>query len=86
MDLLPLLDELRIHAQNGLRYADDPYDEHRYGRILALVAESYGGAIELPPEEARERLRRDLGHVTLNVGGDAVVFDEEGRPLDRAGR
>lgn len=81
MDLLSLLDELRVHAQNGLRYADDPYDERRYGRILELVAEGYGGALDLPAEEARERLRRDLGHVTPNVGSDAAVFDEEGRVL-----
>ena len=81
MDLLPLLDELRIHAKNGLKYADDPYDEHRYGRILDLVSEYYGEAVDLPPEEAKDRLRRDLGYVTPNVGGEAAIFDEEGRIL-----
>ncbi|MCH7662017.1 MAG: NUDIX hydrolase N-terminal domain-containing protein [Euryarchaeota archaeon] len=81
MDLLPLLDELRIHAKNGLKYADDPYDEHRYGRTLDLVSEYYGEAVDLPPEEAKDRLRRDLGYVTPNVGGEAAIFDGEGRIL-----
>ncbi|MEM4780845.1 MAG: NUDIX hydrolase N-terminal domain-containing protein [Halalkalicoccus sp.] len=81
MDLLALLDELRIHAKNGLRYAEDPYDERRYRRILDLVSEAYGETLDLPPEETKERLRRDLGHVTPNVGAEAVVFDDEGLVL-----
>jgi ADP-ribose pyrophosphatase YjhB (NUDIX family) len=81
MDLLSLLDELRVHAKNGLRYADDPYDEHRYGRILDLVSEYYGEAIDLPSAESKERLRRDLGYVTPNVGGEAAIFDDDGRIL-----
>lgn len=81
MDPLPLLDELRIHAKNGLRYADDPYDEHRYRRILAIVAECYGGTLDLPPAEARDRLAADLGYVTPNVGSEAAVFDDDGRIL-----
>lgn len=81
MDVLPLLDELRIHAKNGLRYADDPYDEHRYGRILDLVSEYYAESIDLPAEDAKDRLRRDLGHVTPNVGAEAGLFDDEGRVL-----
>jgi ADP-ribose pyrophosphatase YjhB (NUDIX family) len=81
MDLFSLLDELRVHAKNGLRYADDPYDEFRYNRILDLVSEYYGEAIDLPPAESKERLRRDLGYVTPNVGGEAVIFDSEGRVL-----
>ena len=81
MDPFPLLDELRIHAKNGLRYADDPYDEHRYGRILDLVAEYYGETLDLPPAETRDRLAADLGYVTPNVGSEAAIFDDEGRIL-----
>ncbi|WP_409025277.1 NUDIX hydrolase N-terminal domain-containing protein [Halalkalicoccus salilacus] len=47
-----LLDELRTNAKNGLRYADDPYDEHRYGRILDLVVECYQTAIRNPTSSA----------------------------------
>lgn len=81
MDPLPLLDELRIHAKNGLRYADDPYDEYRYGRILDLVADYYGEILDLPPVETRDRLADNLGYATPNVGSEAAVFDEDGRLL-----
>lgn len=81
MDPLPLLDELRIHAKNGLRYADDPYDEYRYERILDLVADYYGEILDRPSAETRDRLADDLGYVTPNVGSEAAVFDEDGRLL-----
>lgn len=81
MDVLPLLDELRVMAQNGLRYADDPYDERRYERILELVSEYYGEAADLPAPEVRERFRSELGHATPKVGGKAAVFDDDGRIL-----
>lgn len=81
MDLLAFLDELRIHAKNGLRYAEEPYDEYRYGRILELVSEQYGEALDLPPDDAKERLASDLGYVTPNVGAEAAVFDDDGRIL-----
>lgn len=81
MDLLALLDELRIIGQNGKRYADDPHDEERYERILELVAEWYGHAVDLPPAEVRSRFAEEVGHVTPKVGGEAAVFDEEGRLL-----
>lgn len=81
MDPLPLLDELRIHAKNGLRYADDPYDEYRYERILDLIVDYYGEILDLPSAETRDRLADDLGYVTPNVGSEAAVFDEDGRLL-----
>jgi hypothetical protein len=37
-EFLAFLDELRIMAQVGLEYVDDPYDEERYERILELSA------------------------------------------------
>ena len=81
MDLLALLDELRIIGQNGKKYADDPCDEERYERILELTAEWYGHALDLPPAEVRDRFAEELGHVTPKLGGDAAVFDDEGRLL-----
>lgn len=81
IDLLALLDELRIIAENGLEYAEDQYDEERYERILELVEEYYGRTLDLPQESVRERLQGDLGHVTPKVGATAAVFDDEGRVL-----
>ena len=51
MDLVKLLDELRIIGQNGLRYAENPYDEARYERILELVCQYYGESLAVPSEE-----------------------------------
>lgn len=84
MDPLPLLDELQIIARNGLRYGEDghdSYDRERYERILHLVSEWYGRSIDCPPQEARSRLRDEVGHVTPKVGAAAAVFDDDGRIL-----
>lgn len=80
-DVTPLLDELRILAGTGLEYADDPYDAERYERILELVGEWYGRAVELPPAEVRSRFAEEVGHVTPKVSADAAVFDDAGRVL-----
>lgn len=81
MDIHPLLDELRILAKNGLEYADDPYDEERYERILELSSEWYGRSVDLPSEEVRARFAEEVGHVTPKVSADAAVFDDRGRIL-----
>jgi 8-oxo-dGTP pyrophosphatase MutT (NUDIX family) len=81
VDILPLLDELRVMAQTGLFFADDPYDRERYERILELVSDYYGATLDVPPEEVHDRLARDLGYVTPNLGVKAAIFDNEGRIL-----
>lgn len=81
IDLLSLLDELRIVAENGLEYADDPYDEERYNRLLELVEQYYGRTLDMPTEDVRDHLQDELGHVTPKVGSTAVVFDDERRIL-----
>lgn len=75
VDLLALLDELRIIAENGLEYADNRYDEERYERLRALVEEYYGRSLDRPPESVRDRLDGELGHVTPKVGATAAVVD-----------
>lgn len=81
MELLELLDELRIIGQNGARYADNPYDEERYERLLDLVAEYYGESLDVPPSDVRERFADELGHITPKVGAEAAVFDSDGDVL-----
>jgi len=81
VDVLLLLDELRAMAQTGLNYAEDPYEEQRYERMLELVAEYYGETFALPPEEARERLAGDFGEITPKIAAIAAVFDDEDRVL-----
>jgi len=81
VDLLALLDELRVIAENGLEYADDPYDRERYERIEALVEEYYGRTLDLPAADVRERLAGELGHVTPKLGATGALIDDEGRLL-----
>ncbi|WP_248903422.1 NUDIX hydrolase N-terminal domain-containing protein [Halocatena marina] len=80
-EFLALLDELRIMAKVGLRYADDPYDTERYERILELVSEWYGRSVDMPTREVRDRFADELGYVTPKVSGDAAIFDDDGRIL-----
>src|SRR5919108_5010859 len=81
MDILPLLDELRTIARNGLTYATNSYDIERYQRLLDLACAYYGQALDLPPVEVRRRLSAELGYITPKVGADAALFDDEGRIL-----
>ena len=83
MNLLAVLDELRSVAQNGLRYADDPYDENRYDRILRLVARCYGETFDVDSEAISERFREELTrtHVTPAIGAQAGIFDSANRIL-----
>ncbi|MFT4890144.1 MAG: hypothetical protein ACI9YT_001057 [Halobacteriales archaeon] len=81
MEILALLDELRAMVRTGLNYADDPYDEERYGRILDLVHQYYGRTLDVRAEEVRDRLADELGQVTPKVGVESVVFDADGQVL-----
>lgn len=81
MNILPLLDELRILAQNGLEHTDDPYDKERYDRILELTSEWYGRSVDLPPEDVRSRFKDEIGHVTPKVSADAAVLNADGQIL-----
>ncbi|MFB9809117.1 NUDIX hydrolase N-terminal domain-containing protein [Haladaptatus pallidirubidus] len=76
-----LLDELRILSQNGIEYADNPYDKERYERILTLTSLYYGKALSLPATEVRTRFDDELGHITPKVGAEAAVFDSVGHIL-----
>jgi 8-oxo-dGTP pyrophosphatase MutT (NUDIX family) len=77
LELLALLDELRIIAENGLAYADDPYDEERYERIAELVTKYYGRTLDRPTDDIREKLAGELGPATPKVGATAAVVDGE---------
>lgn len=81
MDILELLDEIRILASNGLQYANNEYDRTRYARLMELVEKHYGSVLELPAAEVHERFRAELGHITPKVGSDAAIFDDSGRIL-----
>lgn len=81
MDAFSLYDELQALAREGLYYADDPYDEERYKRILELASEGYGEALELPANRVQEELTDGLAVLTPFVGVKCGIFDEQGRAL-----
>jgi ADP-ribose pyrophosphatase YjhB (NUDIX family) len=81
MDILPLLDELRMLARNALPFTHDRYDRERYIRILELVDLYYGATLDLPPAEVQRRLGAELGRITPNVGANAAIFDQQGALL-----
>ena len=81
MDILPLLDELQTIARNGLTYADNPYDQARYQRLLELVSSYYGQTIDIPAAEIQRRFQAELGYVTPKVGADAAIFNDAGQIL-----
>jgi len=81
MDRLAFLDEIRVLAENGLKYAQNEYDERRYGRLLELATSGYGEVLGLPTEEVARRFAEELGHVTPKIGADGALFDEAGRIL-----
>ncbi len=81
---LVLLDAVRGIAQQGLRYATDPYDRQRYQRLLDLVSSAYGRLTDLVSEQVSERFTAELGYPTAKVGVDSAIFtDRDGDPASR---
>jgi len=81
MNILPLLDELRTIARNGLTYAQNEYDRERYARLLDIASQHYADYLDLPVGLIKERLQKETGYITPKVGADAAIFDQEGRIL-----
>jgi ADP-ribose pyrophosphatase YjhB (NUDIX family) len=81
LDILPLLEKIQAIARNGLTYAKDFYNRERYEKLLELANEYSGLALDLPAQEVKERLSRELGPITPKLGADAAIFDDEGKIL-----
>jgi ADP-ribose pyrophosphatase YjhB (NUDIX family) len=74
VDLLDLLDEIRVLALNGIEYTPDEHDRRRYERLLELTAGGYEHALGVPAEDVLARLSAELGHVTPKLGAEAAVL------------
>jgi ADP-ribose pyrophosphatase YjhB (NUDIX family) len=79
-DLYALADELRSIASEGLQYARDAYDVHRYERLLRSSAALLAVVERRPATAILDGLQGDLHQVTPLVGVDAMVV-ESGRVL-----
>jgi 8-oxo-dGTP pyrophosphatase MutT (NUDIX family) len=76
-----LLGQIREIAETGLRDSSNVYDLARFQQLLELANEYAGHNLELPPVETRSGLSRGLGATTPRLGGDAAIFDNQGRVL-----
>lgn len=81
MDISALLEEVQTIARNGLNYTQNVYDRERYERLLELSCNHYAELLEVPSAEVKEKLSRELGHITPKLGGDAAIFNGEGEIL-----
>ena len=81
MDIIALLDEIQTLARNGLHYAQNPYDQERYERLLQLATNTYSRLLDLSAESIQLRFDQELGHITPKVGAHAAIFNEHGEIL-----
>jgi 8-oxo-dGTP pyrophosphatase MutT (NUDIX family) len=81
IDATSLLEHIRELAETGLRDSSNIYDLGRYTQLLEIANEYAGHELELPQVETRPNLAQALGAVTPKLGGDAAIFDDEGRVL-----
>ncbi len=79
--LTEIADQLRALANNGLHFADDPYQIERYQKILGLSGRLLDLVDERPLAEIEQVLFSDLGWRTPGTGVDTAVFDVQGRIL-----
>lgn len=78
---LSLSDHIRAVAQEGLKYAKDPYDKARYERLLEISAANFADVLDLDFENLLEDFRREIGSITPKLGADAAVFNDKGEML-----
>jgi ADP-ribose pyrophosphatase YjhB (NUDIX family) len=68
-------------AQNGLTYAESPYDLDRYRQLAELAAALLSVVANRPAAEFAEELGRDIGYATPKVDVRGVLFDASDRVL-----
>ena len=73
--------EMAAIAQNGLTFAQDPYDRERYAQLRALsarIAEAHTG---IDAARIAEIFAAEIGYATPKIDVRGAVFDAEGRIL-----
>jgi ADP-ribose pyrophosphatase YjhB (NUDIX family) len=68
-------------AQDGLTYAEGPYDLDRYRKLALLAADLFATIAGRPAAELALELGRDSGYATPKVDVRGVLFDAEERVL-----
>lgn len=68
---------LQAIAQNGLAYANNPYDVERYETLRSIAAEMTGAYSDAAPEHIRGLLSGEEGYATPKVDVRGVVFRDD---------
>jgi 8-oxo-dGTP pyrophosphatase MutT (NUDIX family) len=77
-----LADEIRAIANERLLWrSDDLYDVRRCKRLIRIAAEIAAIEDSRDADEIENLYQADLLHLTPTCGGDAAIFDVEGRIL-----
>lgn len=78
---LSLLEHIRSIAQQGLHYANNPYDMERYEKLLELASKEYSEISDVKSNIIIENFKNELGHVTPKVGVNGVIFSSDRKIL-----
>jgi ADP-ribose pyrophosphatase YjhB (NUDIX family) len=68
-------------AQNGLTYADDPFDRQRYEQVRHCAEELMSLISDGDVESVRAAVSLDRGHMTPKVSVRAAIFNAEEKVL-----
>lgn len=69
--------QLQAIAQNGLTFADDPFDRERYEAIRSIAAAIMAGHTDLDVNQARGLFADAEGYMTPKVDVRGAVFRDE---------
>lgn len=72
--LLEWARKVQAIAQNGLAFAQDPFDRERYAQLQELVAQILSVELAVPPDEARAFWEGERGYATPKVDVRGAVF------------
>ena len=84
MSTLPLVEwvtQLQAIAQNGLNYANDPYEQERYTQLMSLCAEMAASHPAINAEQALATFLQDPGHATPKLAVRGAIFNAENHIL-----
>ena len=73
--------KLAAEAQNGLTFAADEYDLHRYQEVSRMAAELLAAVSGQPAGDLALELGRDHGYATPKVDVRGVIFDDRDQVL-----
>jgi ADP-ribose pyrophosphatase YjhB (NUDIX family) len=63
-------------AQNGLTFAEDPFDRQRYEQIRDIAAEIGGEHTDMDVEQVRDLFAQDAGYATPKIDVRAAIFED----------